>query len=169
MRRRGISNVRIIVQATIFLLLGAIVNVAVAWGCVCWSETTKMVDRDSVTLEWPAEVSETWPKTARQHWYRGVGLVEISAHGDAPNPTDVWTIGTMQWVMRAGWPVHALSLNRNNGVVVSAMTVPRLRPRYFWEGLIIPEWIPWCGQETVRCLPTQPLWEASRLTHFSTR
>ena len=75
-----------------FLLLGAIVNVAVAWGCVCWSEIHP--DSDMVKdTPWPAPVPDGWPETANLWTRRGLGISYLSAKEAMPGQSDddgVW-------------------------------------------------------------------------------
>ncbi|GEM_PF-2832821 len=71
-------NPRLIVRACIFLLLGAVTNVMVAWGCVFWIPATPSTTKSVHT--WPRHNSADWPKASaisaatrpgfsREAWY----------------------------------------------------------------------------------------------------
>ena len=154
---------RRLTQIALFLILGAIVNVAVAWGCACWSPMTWAELAIGEELPWPLPVPDDWPPVPT--WIgrdRSFGLDEFSAHANS----ELLTVRAgSQWVLCAGWPLHALAIERHRAA-------PHKFGRHFglwmqyesqgdWlDGLAIPRWIPWSerGSVYISGLPTYPVW-----------
>ena len=84
----------------IFLLAGAVVNVAVAWGCAAWSPFP-MQSGLSVASQWPGQVPEDWAPP-----------IESVGSGFGTTAT-LFTSGNWKGphvqVYAAGWPLRALS------------------------------------------------------------
>ena len=91
---------RRIFKLILFLLLGAIVNVAVAWGCAfTWPGYSAMMnvsDRD-----WPHGVPQGWPPPEVVNKYRGFGWAIETFFSETP----LWSHGVNAHLSRAGWPV----------------------------------------------------------------
>jgi len=66
-RRRRLRPGKIITQVIVFLLLGAIVNVAVAWGCIAAWEWP-FIDRFPAELRYLSDDELTWPRRVSEHW-----------------------------------------------------------------------------------------------------
>lgn len=64
---------RCAVTIMVCLLLGAIINVAVAWGFVLW--TPAMPRTSSQVDSWPMEVPPDWPRAEAMEMAHGIGLV----------------------------------------------------------------------------------------------
>jgi hypothetical protein len=103
---------RIVILLT-FLLLGAIVNVAVAWGCVSMKSRLLGPDADGWNsgdgLHWPADVPNGWPAPNEHQWIFDVGTrddwlmhLETTEVSDAG---DEW----MLYRHQAGWPSASLA------------------------------------------------------------
>jgi hypothetical protein len=88
-RCRRLRPGKIITQVIVFLLLGAILNVAVAWACAIRSETD-----DGAIIEvdqWPRRVPDDWPH--QPDWgrlFRGSGLTVMMSDGHGPEPEGRW-------------------------------------------------------------------------------
>ncbi len=127
MKPRGTSlrkTRRIITRACIFLLLGAIVNVAVAWGCVRWVETeptgvwhpngANWLPADSELLEWykqssPPKGHVGQPRNVQRWSGFGVNKAMINIR---PVREDLATVDTTScvWRHRAGWPFRSAEM-----------------------------------------------------------
>lgn len=90
--RRRLRLRKIITQVIAFLLLvsgGAVVNVAVAWGCALRSETD-----DGAIIEvdqWPRRVPDDWPHRPDGGWlFCGPGLSVMMSDGHGPEPEGRW-------------------------------------------------------------------------------
>ncbi len=102
MRRR-------LLTIAIFLLVGAMVNVGVAWGCaVIWPGYYAIyggIDRD-----WPHGVPQGWPAPEVVNEYRGFGWA-FETFFSAPD-TPRWSRGVYAYLSRAGWPAVTLKALR---------------------------------------------------------
>jgi hypothetical protein len=92
----------------VFLLLGAIVNVAVAWGCVCRRDShpeSTVLDADQKGW-WVAVAPEGMQIPHRQWRHEDLGVESISFVGypPPPNSRDVEAAVRVQ----AGWPCYSL-------------------------------------------------------------
>ena len=80
---------RIVIRAIVFLLLGAIVNIAVAWGCACRTETDDGSAADIDT--WLRPVPRDWPPRPDYGWnFAGLGLYVMIVDGHGPEPDGHW-------------------------------------------------------------------------------
>lgn len=111
---------RIAIKLVIFLLLGAAVNVAVAWGCAAWSEpegyTTPRDQSVQPRLQavWSTLLVRSFPDRADLHlaYFRGFGIrvdhviawVEFAGPGLASTSEAYHTLT----VVESGWPLAAL-------------------------------------------------------------
>src|SRR5262245_55524052 len=151
---------RRLLKLAVFLLAGAIINVAMAWGCVCWSDPVRRQRRESEQIVWQAPVPADWPPMAT-HWREtSFGITDCSALGSAPSRADTWTRGTAQWVLRAGWPYRALFVERHRTEVWTGLYFPLSfdRPSDWCDRILIPDGVPWCDIQGIRYLPTRPIW-----------
>jgi hypothetical protein len=134
----------------VILLLGAIVNVAVAWGCSTWS---RFGDRQDLPYDaWCSLIRAEGkqPEDCRPlyaHKRTGFGLEAID-HGElcgddrtmAVTPTfGLW--GPFHY--RAGWPLHCLAGEWfNNNPPVKALSTPALlkpaRPLFLGNDRVLP-------------------------------
>lgn len=147
------------------LLLGAVINVAVAWACVCWSD----LDSENVlsTGVWPVRVSEDWPVfmtnsivAAPDNWkpdsvlkttQSGFGLTHVRAYACWPAATNVkQRVSAVQDVLSSGWPSRSLfyefhtgEASGGSGVRKDLPTVGRsLTPGSTWsDGVTMPDWV----------------------------
>lgn len=69
---------RRLLSIAMFLLLGAAINVAVAWGCGLWASTSRS-DDDVPGIGWPNRAPLGWPEPDRWSYSRGLGLTIRSA------------------------------------------------------------------------------------------
>jgi hypothetical protein len=154
---------RRVIQIVVLLVLGAIVNVAVAWGCVVWAPDIQRYRLSGHAVEvlgydapnvWPAAVPSEWPITPHQTTiYTELGLTEISASGqDAPT-------FDFQVVLRAGLPFRSLFNERhkhNHGVWFHGAGFS-YEAKAWHDG--IPLNIPVAAKQEMRhFLPVRPIW-----------
>ena len=104
---------RRLTKLVLFLLLGAIVNVAVAWGCAAWSEPPvfdAFLTADLRRQKWETEERRPQLKSD-QLWivraYRSMGLWVIVIRHQPPERRPLH-------VHRAGWPMPAFEGRANN-------------------------------------------------------
>jgi hypothetical protein len=175
------SRRRIITHAIIFLLLvggGAIVNVAVAWGCSQWAGRSigpvrHLTDQAELRSWWyrfcpialPAEPDFSYVESAPF-------LSQSVAYGFAPRGLDAWVLmlpvrGDHQTLrvrghrMRAGWPVLALEGQYWSDETNSAVAKPERQYRWAvhrslnWPDVGGDEWAFAIGE---RMLPLRPIW-----------
>ena len=152
----------------VFLLAGAVVNVAVAWVCVIWS-----MRPPAYTLEgagtavgpWPAAVPSEWPSKPSVRMTK----TSFGAAGLSGFDRDL-ELKYLQWSLRAGLPFHSLYLVRNRTEEADPRfprgpnnyVTPDLgRPTSLREGIQIPPSLyrRWSKSELWgRNLPTMPFW-----------
>ncbi len=153
--------------AAIFLLAGAVVNVAVAWGCALWSPVVPPWPYDEKNLfpwlspgtPWPRPVSPDWLPPSYGGWGYGLwvsnGVFGGSPPRDRPTPkeqpTDYWLS-----VLRFGVPLRACECEyqteifepyaRKTTFVCCIAAPDHLRPsnsfgiiplRPLWPGLVV--------------------------------
>ena len=97
----------------IFLLAGAVVNVAVAWGCVAVASwPSSIVDSPDLAMVWPREVPEHWPPTDVKQELRGFGLAVSRALGRSITSGENGGIDESDHYLidlnRVGWPLQTL-------------------------------------------------------------
>ncbi len=86
----------------ICLLLGAVVNVAVAWGCGEWSYRT-LADSRSSGLPSDARWPRDWPQPTSRATVSGVGMTLAALSGrNLRGPY------AHQWICQWGWPFRSL-------------------------------------------------------------
>ncbi|MBL1217557.1 MAG: hypothetical protein D8M59_08675 [Planctomycetes bacterium] len=146
---------RSLCTAVIFLILGAIVNVAVAWGCVLWSSP-----RDMIRGPWPTPLPEGWTEpdsdSIGQQGF-GIqcmwGVVAVPVDRDTHGST-----GTSLCAWLAGWPCHSLFMDRHFPMFAGDLydLGNFSAPTQFQDGITIPGWFQ--SRSSAVCLPTRPLW-----------
>jgi len=137
---------------------GAIVNVAVAWGCAMWSAGSLTLDREAprsaiaLPRHWP-------PPEHRARGERGLGYWSASTAFDVPAGMDPRSAaGEALDVFMTGWPCLALYAERHRMRTWSGYYGPMLfgDPESFGEGIVMPRSL--SDWHWSRCLPTQPNW-----------
>jgi hypothetical protein len=149
----------------LFLLLGAVVNVAVAWGCALWSDLA----RSPVAVDLP--VPRVWPSyLQRCHWPPpsaasraaevGPGVTILSVVGGDLQATSTGGPRALRVGMSSfqfGLPMRALEWRMYTGSrldpVKAAGEAAGLR-----RGMMVPWFIPTRGRWYLRRLPLTPLW-----------
>ncbi len=96
---------RRVLTVAVFMLAGAVVNVAVAWGCIAWMPATFVESIEGTA--WPRSVPQWWGPSAP---VRSGGWVWAGLGWDA---REVWVYGhdwnSTAGVWRAGWPFRSLT------------------------------------------------------------
>ncbi len=159
-KRRGLR--RWFVRAVVFLLLGAAVNVAVAWGCVCcWSPEMLETNYENSASAWHAPVPKYWTTSAthiRGHRF-GVDRF-ISSNRVLESGPRQREIVMRQYVIQSGLPTRSLYLVRNTSEYAHLRHMSSLwwPSRNWTEGLSIPKSLPQFSTGWGWELPTRPLW-----------
>jgi hypothetical protein len=143
----------IITRVIVFLLLGAIVNVAVAWGCV-FSPFVMHVTEDDA-YDWPVEVPAGFPRSIlgwRVECFGKSFLGSVNSDG--------WIMKEMQ-ARLYGLPCLTLCTSRFGSIDMQSSQFPFTpgpmrfsEPRTFWEGVVIPDWF----AQHDEYFPTLPIW-----------
>jgi hypothetical protein len=146
---------RIIARASVFLLLGAVVNIAVAWGCVKWSPDP--LDSASGVGPWPVAAPGDWP--AESHWLRqaSCGLTEsiaFAAENATPtSPSQRWN----QWAFQAGLPFRAVCCRRHTiGLSQIGSSMCEERTANIGEGIVVD--VDTGSHQRKRWIPMLPIW-----------
>ncbi len=156
----------------LFLGLGAVLNVAVAWACAIWPPVCR--DPSAIPSQHPPEVlGGAKGRSARQPGYvdtaSGFGYTEyftgISMRSNVASPaanndrlgstgrTDPWTLWspyTDPQAATAGWPLRALDWSIRKHAAG--------RSSIYREGLRLPDTMAWLGVAPDRRVPLRPLW-----------
>ena len=123
------------------LLLGAVVNVAVAWGCAEWSwpSSPGTGTRVSPGNGWPRAVPAGWPRPVSWFIDTSFGTTWNQSVGYTPIPGVLYHQFLGQW----GWPLRGLESEQNwsetNGLLGS-MSMPKPIARENGPLLIRPAW-----------------------------
>jgi hypothetical protein len=97
---------RIIRIALVFLLIGAAVNVGVAWGCILAAANTLWSQRFDTGDPWPRQVPQRWPPPRIIEGHRATGVEADQYLGHIAEP---WGLRRFALTIgRAGWPRPAL-------------------------------------------------------------
>ncbi len=146
----------------VFLLAGAVVNVAVAWGIVLRSSVSPEgppFERVSGESAWPRPVPDDWPLPQDQKLNRSWGLSELLtiAHvvPTPPLPPKGTWIGVGMTLFRAGWPCRSLEAEYQGKQFMDLPLVSRWR-----YSLTLPEPLTIIRHEEARYrpLPYRPIW-----------
>jgi hypothetical protein len=173
---------RWLITILIFLLAGAAVNVAVAWGNVVavalmtQGNSLAKLDVQTVLTEderpWPHPVPSNWPDTSHLKRFKYFGW-RCDVRRSSIETSTIWlcALGTV----KAGWPVRALESIRwsetqrgpdtfryvvwdrriDTGVPLDSPPPGHNLPFPWWtDGILLPNSGPWYRQS----LPTRPLW-----------
>ena len=156
---RKMGAIKLVLILVLSIVGGAIVNVAMAWGCAMWSMQSS--EWESEPDSWPIPVPENWPQpTHIEGWgFCGFGIQQVEILVDPPEQLDRERIrnGAIG-VFMAGWPCLALYSERHRLEVFGGLylSFDFSRPETFDEGIAIPSDL--ADSHVVRCLPTRPLW-----------
>lgn len=139
----------------LFLMLGAIVNVAVAWGCILFSPRSPN-DDGGRPGEWP--VVESPGFICRTIYLRSEpGVTTLHAWGRSDESMG----GSMlQFVVSAGWPLRSVRRVIHQYIApLSLPGSPEFRTPCNWrEGLEIPAELKWLDRQSRGALPVEPVW-----------
>ena len=147
---------RRLTKLVLFLLLGAVVNVAVAWGIVLWTPTPTfpgMADRPK-QIDWPRPVPPDWPAPLIQFSAETWGLsrlLTVAIVPRLPRAIQRWSM----YIFQAGWPCRCVEAQRSkvnrNGVPVRTDFRPAVK---------LPETLHFLRIEAarIRVLPLRPIW-----------
>ena len=142
---------RLCIVAVIFLLAGAVVNVAVAWGCSVWSCYTGAAASSEPATEWPRPVPNDWPTPHDKMRNNGFGVERfLVSWENARTPSDA----TQRWycniqVTQAGWPLRTLE-----GMQWLDGRLFRIDERHSWS----IDFETWSIEHWWNFLPLKPMW-----------
>src|SRR5262245_34456537 len=98
----------------VLLVVGAVVNVGVAWGCVLWMwpRPRGAVPSDEGDLHWYESVPVEWPVQPNELLV-DLGPTWSMREWQVKGPKYLWW---EQFVLRAGWPMHSCELVQLNNI-----------------------------------------------------
>ena len=168
---RVVTVKRRLAKLAMFLILGAIVNVAVAWGCALFSqvaEVSGMTDLSNPARWWPAYLSDAdWPPPRRALRWNGTGfgvtVVDVLSEARGSRSKD-WYLdeGTefgSIYLYRFGWPLRSLQwVQHGTGGPRALALVRDAEARAGWrKGIAVPDIIPARGERLTRRIPITPV------------
>lgn len=153
---------RRLAKFVVFLLLGAIVNVAVAWGCALSAKTPPIYDETTRCPEitpgdlncWTDNRQNGWPKwPTSKHEIRSSGcrVVYLSREANALLATafDIWQV-------KSGWPLDAMKgVGRRTWHVPTFNIMIESSAR---SAVLAPDNIPFLRLSEPKLLPLDPVW-----------
>jgi len=149
---------RRILKLALFLLLGAIVNVAVAWGCAVFSEVSPAWARSDRYINGWMRPRLTIPPQGSVHYYGtvdgGFGRTRLSAElrDESTAPRMIRT--SYLFIHRDGWPARAIQ--------GESMSGEHFAPRRLRHAAQIPTWLERGGLQTrfpfSHVLGLRPIW-----------
>jgi hypothetical protein len=157
---------RLAIKLLVFLLLGAIVNVAVAWGCALFSPLRSVADRiaDASASEgiwWKntfANNSNAYPAAVLRH--SSVGLDSITMLGNGKSKGFRDSRFEKVWRVAGGWPSRGLSGERfEQDVTLDAILAPTCALNsgtHAWA--VSVDYSKRFRPGAYRILPLRPLW-----------
>ncbi len=96
----------------VFLLAGAVVNVAVAWGCVAAASWPSLQDSPAAAMVWPREVPQHWPAPDSRFQGHRVGFVVSRAKALSITLGENGGVAESDHhlidLYRVGWPLQTL-------------------------------------------------------------
>ena len=153
---------RLLLIIAICLLLGAVVNVAVAWGCAAWAPSPA---RQEAEGNWPARVPVEWGNTCSLYIGSNLGVMEVHALGRS-------LVGgglPRQYVFQSGFPVRCL-YRELRGIKDLGESLAAAEgfwsPRSWRGGIEISKFFQWLHVRQTRYLPAQPMWWGFLLNTF---
>ena len=142
----------------VFLLLGAVVNVAVAWGCEMWAPVPPTpagipIEEGS---DWPRRVDAEWPAPQMHETVSSWGLTWLLTYSPIVPPRALIqgeTINYGQTILQSGWPVRALEYEVR---LVQRHKSPDETTWIANAGLVPSDLVP--SDHRFRRLPIRPVW-----------
>ena len=153
---------RLVFKVNLFLLLlagGAIINIAVAWGCLLRATGIESVDPTNSIREWPRPVPSNWPSKPKEvSSYKVFGVTDILAFGEVRQSTTIeWEF---QHVISAGLPWRCLFSDRHCMANPWFKSQRKLlwHSQSFFDGVVVPPFLHEMKQSDRRVFPTRPIW-----------
>ena len=153
-------------KLALFVLLGAIVNVAVAWGCAMWSPVGLPMTRADWTVDY---LGFGYTRHAEK-----IQMID-SSYLEASEPLsaiyDRYQLLSFEITLirraTAGWPLYGMKSDVNPdpfvrvGAILPIEQEIKETPKEsnFWKyGISIPQSLQWFSWSTGRELPLRPIW-----------
>lgn len=149
-------------KIVVLLIIGAVVNVAVAWGIVLWTPQEPRGPGMAVLLnqiDWPRQAPADWPAPQRQNSGRtwGLSAIQTMAHVlplDAPRSPGAVS-GWGMSLFQAGWPSRCIEARSDTVNYAGVIPKANLRP-----AVKLPEALHFLRvrEARYRVLPLRPIW-----------
>jgi hypothetical protein len=149
---------RRVLTILLFLLLGAMVNVAIAWALAVSVDLESAPTWWEVKAEWPEAVPDSWPGPPVAVWREGFGWCACTYWASAKGEEGFIIANHYLESAEVGWPCSSLCWR------VRHIVIPQGKPARSWSHVIKgdgirPDWerlgftpLSW------KRLPTRPIW-----------
>ncbi len=156
-------------KIVVFLLLGAIVNITVAWWCELSTTLTVNIGRINLDQEeavWPKYLDDAnWPPPvlAYREKVEGVGVRVTEMRSDPGSYNDSLSLETDELfifaVIECGWPFRSVQVHRHGvfGPHREARMSEALARAGWYRGLPPPAFVPVYGPRDAHRLPVVPI------------
>ena len=155
---------RRLTKLVVFLVLGAVVNVGVAWGCelsTTWTVTIGRINLDQEEVVWPKYLDDAkWPPpvVAYRDKVEGVGVrfTEMSSFaGSYDGRDEKFMLGVLEY----GWPFRSMEVHWPMvfGPHQDARMSETLERAGWYRGLTPPDFVPVYGPRGAHGLPIVPV------------
>ena len=149
-------------KLVLFLLLGAIVNVGVAWGLILWMPIAGY-ESDPPTTHWPISVPSEWPAPNNDYQVWGYGWDMVNPNFVTPFINlDTVKPGTIEIFTNPGFPDEIYSLALwTSGLPARSMRAEHRYANAPWERRWAwhkPAELSWIHAQMDRLVPLRPIW-----------
>jgi hypothetical protein len=143
--------------ALLLLAGGAIVNVAVAWGCVLWLQRPILSGNKTSQSSWPESVPANWETDVRVSIWTNWTSTEKTGYGSLRTSEPAITA---MYVLEAGFPFRALRriVRQVEHAGISLSRPDQAESSTWKEGIIWPDQLEWLNCQFVRVMPGTPIW-----------
>lgn len=157
---------RALFKLTLFLLLGSIVNVAVAWGSAMWSPLGLPITRADWTVDFLGFGYARHAEKIQMIESSAIGASDPISANYGPNQIPSFEI-TLIRRATAGWPLYCMKcdVNPDPFVIVGAIIPIEVENKStlseinIWKyGISIPQSLQWFRWSTKREIPLRPIW-----------
>ena len=156
----------IVIKLVLFLILGAVVNVAVAWGCALWSPVGLLVMRSDWTEDYPG-----FGYTRHAEMIDMLGTYAPIVSDSFSADYDRYQMSSFEMFLvrqaSAGWPLRCLRCDVKPGpyIPTGSLWQPEQEIKEttnetnFWKyGIPSPQSLQWFSWSIGRELPLRPIW-----------
>ena len=151
----GRARKRTLLMVLLLLTGGAIINVAVAWGCVLWIEGPS--GKETLENSWPETAPTTWEEDARTYIRFNWASTKKTSYGGLRTGEAAMAV---MYVHESGAPFRTLKriIRQVNYAGESLGRPDQAKPQNWSEGIVWPERLDWMNRHIERVVPATPIW-----------